>query len=97
MKAGDALQAATETYAQRNQVYADNFVRLGNVMHAMFPGGLTMQTPKDWQRLYAFMMLQVKQTRYAAQWYKGGHPDSSIDTVVYAALQKEIDDDGPYT
>jgi hypothetical protein len=38
------------------------------------------------------MMIQVKQTRYAAQWYNGGHQDSSIDTIVYAALQKEIDD-----
>jgi hypothetical protein len=92
MKAGDALQAATETYVQRNNLYADNFVRLGAVMHAMFPAGLMVQSPHDWQRLYAFMMLQVKQTRYAAQWRNGGHPDSSIDTVVYAALQKEIDD-----
>jgi hypothetical protein len=92
MKAGDALKAATDTYAQRNQVYADNFVRLGNVMHEMFPKGLTVQTPKEWQRLYALMMIQVKQTRYVAQWQNGGHPDSSIDTVVYAALQKEIDD-----
>ena len=92
MKAGDALKAATDTYAQRNQVYADNYIRLGRVMHEMFPKGLTVQTPKEWQRLYALMMIQVKQTRYAAQWRNGGHSDSSIDTVVYAALQKEIDD-----
>jgi|KBSSwiStaDraftv2_1062776.scaffolds.fasta_scaffold40651_3 hypothetical protein len=92
MNTTDSLKAAMQTYEQRNDVYADNFVRLGNVMAAMFPGGLTMQTPKDWQRLYTFMMIQVKQTRYAAQWYNGGHQDSSIDTIVYAALQKEIDD-----
>lgn len=92
MTAGDALKKAHETYEQRNNVYDDNWVRIGRVMHALFPAGLEVKTSKDWQRLYALMMIQVKQTRYVAQWGKGGHEDSSVDTAVYAALQKEIDD-----
>jgi len=97
MTAADVLRKALETYEQRNLVYNDNYVRLGLVMQALFPDGLTIKYAKDWERLYALLMIQVKQTRYVEQWQNGGHPDSSIDTAVYAALQKEIDDDGSPT
>jgi len=89
----DVLKLAERTYKERNRSYHDNFVRLGNAMHSMFPDGLTMQSPDDWTRLYFFMANQVKMSRYATNWYEGGHKDSSVDAAVYAAMLHAYDKD----
>ena len=90
--AADKLEAMAATFRERNAVYGDNFLRLGNAMHAMFPQGLTVSGPDDWTRLYFFMLQQVKQSRYATNFTKGGHVDSVHDTAVYAALLEAFDE-----
>jgi hypothetical protein len=90
--AADKLEAMAQTFRERNAVYGDNFLRLGNAMHAMFPQGLTVASPADWTRLYFFMLQQVKQSRYATNFTKGGHQDSVHDTAVYAALLEAFDE-----
>jgi len=89
----DVLTQAAKTYRERNKVYAANFVRLGNVMAALFPDGLTIETPEDWTRLYFFMLTHVKMSRYATQWDVGGHSDSTVDASVYAAMLHAWDKD----
>jgi hypothetical protein len=90
--AADKLEAMAATFRERNAVYGDNFIRLGNAMHAMFPQGLTLNSADDWTRLYFFMLQQVKQSRYATNFNRGGHPDSVHDTAVYAALLEVFDE-----
>lgn len=90
--AADKLEAMAATFRERNAVYGNNFERLGNAMHAMFPQGLTVATPQDWTRLYFFMLQQVKQSRYATNFTKGGHADSTHDSAVYAALLEAFDE-----
>lgn len=90
--AADALEAMAATFRERNAVYGNNFERLGHAMHAMFPQGLTIDNPDDWTRLYFFFLQQVKLSRYATNFKRGGHKDSTHDTSVYAALLEAFDD-----
>lgn len=90
--AADTLEAMAATFRERNKVYGDNYVRLGNAMHALFPEGLTVNTSDDWVRLYFFFLQQVKTSRYATNFTTGGHPDSVHDAAVYAAMLETFDD-----
>lgn len=90
--AADKLEAMAATFRERNKIYGDNFVRVGHAMHAMFPAGLTINNPQDWTRLYFFMLQQVKSSRYATNFTKGGHADSVHDAAVYAALLEAFDE-----
>lgn len=90
--AADKLEAMAATFRERNKVYGDNFIRLGHSMHAMFPEGLTVNTPEDWTRLYFFFLQQVKASRYATNFNKGGHVDSVHDAAVYMAMLESFDE-----
>jgi hypothetical protein len=90
--AADKLDAMAATYRERNAVYKDNFIRLGEAMHALFPQGLTVNNPADWTRLYFFFLQQVKLSRYATNFNAGGHADSVHDAAVYAAMLEAFDE-----
>lgn len=90
--AADILAESAATYRERNKVYKDNFHRIGHVMAAMFPEGLTIKTPQDWTRLYFFFLMVVKQTRYVTNWSTGGHKDSAHDAQVYGAMLEAYDE-----
>jgi hypothetical protein len=89
----EVLDKAANTYRERNKVYVDNYIRLGNVMHGLFPEGLMINSPEEWTRLYFFLLNQVKMSRYATQWDAGGHADSTLDASVYAAMLHAFDHD----
>lgn len=81
-----ALQAAADTFKARGAVYRDNHQRTGEVLAALFPGGITIRSPDDHERLALLMLIIVKLTRYTVEWDNGGHKDSIHDTMVYAAM-----------
>ena len=89
----EILTEAAKTYAKRNKVYGDNYKRFGNVMSAMFPNGLSVKDPSDWNRLGIFVQMMSKATRYAAQFENGGHKDSAHDGSVYNAMLEELTDE----
>lgn len=89
----DVLEEAAITFRERNKIYNDNYVRLGNALHAFFPHGLEIKTAQDWTRFYFFMLMLVKLSRYATNFEGGGHHDSSLDTCVYAAMLHAWDKD----
>lgn len=89
--AGQILEGAMRTFIERNSAYKDNFVRIGKAMEALFPGGLAIHSAAEWSRMYFFMMLMTKLSRYATNWEKGGHADSAHDMIVYAALLEAFD------
>lgn len=90
-KAHDILREAAKTYEERNAVYGDNYIRVGQVMQAHFPDGLTVVSADDWNRLHIFLLGVVKDTRYVTNWSKSGHADSCRDATVYSAMLEEID------
>lgn len=90
-KAGDILTQAAETYRDRHAVYGDNYKLVGEVMKALFPGGVMLKTPTDHNRFHILLLEVVKLTRYVQNWSRGGHDDSQLDLSVYAAMMVEID------
>lgn len=90
-KAHHILREAAQTYEERNKVYGDNYIRVGEVMQAHFPNGLHVVTSDDWNRLHIFLLGVVKDTRYVTNWNAGGHADSIRDRTVYSAMLEEID------
>lgn len=91
----DILEAAAKTFRERNAVYGDNYLRVGGMMAAMFPDGVNIKTAHDWNRMHILMLDMVKKSRYAVNWYAGGHEDSVLDATVYSAMLAAIDKGGP--
>ena len=88
--AAEILDAMAATYRERNALYKDNYKRFGALMVSLFPEGLTVRTPDEWNRICIYMMITSKLTRYAANFEKGGHQDSIHDAGVYSAMLEEL-------
>lgn len=84
--AADVLEKGAELYRERNQQYGDGFIVTGNVLAAMFPHGVELKTQQDFRRWHLFEWMVGKMVRYAANFSRGGHPDSMEDAVVYGAM-----------
>lgn len=91
MTPDEILNAAAETYRERNAVYKDNYKNIGPVLAGFFPSGIRLQTPDEFIRFHLFMLMAIKLTRYANNWATG-HADSLRDTAVYAAMLEAVDD-----
>lgn len=89
--AGDILEEGGKTFKERHAVYGNNFLKVGDIMVAMFPKGLTLTTSEDWIRLELLMMKIVKFSRYAENFVNGGHEDSIHDDMVYSAMLEFVD------
>jgi hypothetical protein len=87
------LRNLADLYEERNAVYGDDYKRHGDIMMALFPDGLTLDTAMDFNRYGIFKELVTKLSRYAAQWKQGGHYDSLNDKSVYAQILQELDAD----
>jgi hypothetical protein len=87
------LEAAANTYRERHPIYGRNWHKVGGVLAAMFPEGITLKEPEDFTRFYLFVLQVMKQTRYANNFASGGHPDSALDTAVYSALLLAVDEE----
>lgn len=88
---GDRLRSAAGIYDERNALYGDNYKRFGHIMQHLFPEGLALKTPDEWNRIGVFIQAVAKKTRYAAQFLKGGHEDSLDDDAVYSMMLQELD------
>lgn len=91
----ERLRCLAALYEERQAMYGDNYKRFGDVMHALFPNGLVLNDAHDFNRFGLFVQMVYKQTRYAAQYEDGGHPDSLDDLSVYTQMLCEIDAEGP--
>lgn len=78
------------TFAERNKAYGDSYRVTGNVLAAMFPRGLALNTPDQWNRFGAFYMVVCKMVRYAETLSDGGHVDSAHDSAVYSAILEQL-------
>lgn len=87
------LTECAGTYDQRNALYGDNYKRFGIIMLGLFPKGLTLRSPDDWNRIGLFVQAMSKVTRYAQNFEKGGHDDSLLDSSVYQQMLREVDEE----
>lgn len=81
--AATILAAGAKTYAERNEVYGDNWRNFAPVMRALFPDGVPQELifSDKWN---LFEMVVGKLTRFANS--KLTHRDSIHDAMVYAAM-----------
>ncbi len=86
--AADILAEMAETYRERNKVYGDNYKRVGDVMSALFPEGVMLVTPEDFNVWHLFELMVVKMTRFANSSLT--HEDSIHDLAVYAAMVESL-------
>ena len=86
-----ALSDLGALYEERNKLYKNNYMHLGHMIAAMFPEGLILKTPEEFNRFALFLMLAHKQSRYAHSLLNGGHIDSLDDMSVYAQMLQEYD------
>ena len=87
------LEACAKTYRQRNALYGNNYKRFGHIMAQMFPNGISLKTPDDFNRFGVFVQIVSKLTRYCAQYGEGGHKDSLLDEAVYSVMMHEVDNE----
>jgi len=85
------LRSAAEIYEQRNKLYGDNYKEFGNWVDKLFPEGLAVDTPEDFNRLGVLIQMLSKISRYAHNFHKGGHDDSLGDLAIYTMMLKELD------
>lgn len=85
------LRSKAALYDERNKIYGDNYKLFGSVMRSMFPAGVFLESEDDFNRFGVFVQIIAKQTRYAANFMRGGHDDSLDDTSVYSMMLKELD------
>lgn len=86
----EILAEAANTFKSRNPVYGDGWVRVGEVIAALFPQGIELRSPEDHERYSQIIMIAVKLTRYTNDWDKP-HQDSIHDLTVYGAILEHID------
>lgn len=89
-RAPDLLELGAATYRQRNKLYGDNYHHFGKLMMGLFPNGLTVNDPDDWNRLALVINCAGKLQRYTQSFTRGGHQDSVHDLMVYAAMLEEL-------
>lgn len=89
----EILRTAAGTYEERNRVYGDSYKLIGHTFASIFPKGLTLKTPEEWNRALLFIHVVNKACRYANNLQSGGHKDSARDASVYSAMLEEVTDE----
>lgn len=88
-RAPELLRAGADTFAERNAIYGDTYLNIGDGLASMLPKGVHLNTPAEFNRFVNFIQCVGKLYRYAAQMDTGGHVDSAHDLMVYAAMLEE--------
>lgn len=84
----EILQEAAQTYHDRNMIYKDNYKKVGEIMHCLFPDGIPDSSVEGYNVWHLFELMIVKITRFANTELK--HTDSMRDVAVYAAMIESI-------
>lgn len=81
-----------EVFEERAKQYGDNYKEIGAMLDALFPEGLSVDNPDDFNRLGVLIQMCSKLTRYTNAFRRGeGHDDSLADLAVYTTMLREID------
>lgn len=94
MKVIETLEEASAIFKQRNRLYGSGYKQSGKILKAFFPDGLSLKTEEDFTRASNLLIIIGKLSRYCINYSTGGHEDSAIDSIVYWAIQIELDAKG---
>lgn len=82
-----ALEAAAQTFRERNAVYGNNYEMVGPIMGILFPDGVDRQLLSS-DQFHLFELVIVKLSRLATS--RLTHTDSAHDAAVYCAMIEAI-------
>ncbi|KKM64274.1 hypothetical protein LCGC14_1502980 [marine sediment metagenome] len=82
----EILMLAIAEYDLRDSTYGETWRRTGEVYAAMFPEGINLRSAEEFQRYQMFSLAFGKLIRYANNIASGGHEDSALDLINYAAM-----------
>jgi len=85
------LESLVKLYEERNKTYGNDYHENGRLMEALFPNGIKLDTPNDFNRYSVLVHIVTKIGRYVRSFENGGHEDSLNDLIVYAAMLLELD------
>lgn len=88
MQPDEILIAMAETYRERSKQYGNNWRKIGAVMVALYPTGLTLETEDDFNKFHLFLLSMVKLTRLSESGLS--HQDSAHDNAVYSAMLESL-------
>ena len=87
----ELLNEAAELYRTKNTLYGDSYRITGELLEALFPGGMKLNTRKDFNRFSIFTLILGKIARYSNHWYNPDVEDTMLDLSVYATMLRELD------
>lgn len=80
----EILERMAHTYRERNAAYGENFALMGPIMKSLFPSGIALRTPEDFELFHLLDWLVGKLSRFVQTGMT--HVDSIHDAAVYAAM-----------
>ena len=80
------LAQASTLYTARDAKYSDTHKHHGLMLATLFPNGVTLRNSEEFARFLTIGMCVIKLSRYANCIQKGGHEDSALDLINYAAI-----------
>jgi len=91
LKPDQALHELATLYQFKNSLYGDSYKQTGYLLHALFPNGITLETPDDHNRFAILVIMMSKFNRYCNNFNKHIDPDHMKDISVYASMLLELD------
>lgn len=86
----DCLIEGVELFQQRNGTYRAAYLKFGDVMHALYPDGISAQGPQQMAELGLLIQIVSKVTRNSGAPAGEMHLDSIADLKVYAAMLESV-------
>jgi len=87
----DFLRESADIFEERNKAYGGSYKDFGNIMKALFPDGIHIDSAEDMNRFGVLHMMVSKLHRYCGNFDKGGHADSLTDLSTYSGMLNELD------
>ena len=89
--AGELLKEAAKLYAEKNKEYGGTYKQHGEIMKALFPHGLTIETVGEFNYYHLLVLITVKLVRCTNSFHRGSiHQDSAHDMGIYSFMLEEI-------
>lgn len=82
----EVLQECMKIQEERGKVYDRSFNQTGLIYKALLPNGIELNTAEDMALFAALGNVIMKLNRFCANIHDGGHDDSAVDLVNYAAI-----------
>lgn len=93
LPAGENLKQAAALFEERAAIYRANYWTCAEIMKLLFPDGVHLENEGELMRYQFLEHIVNKLTRYAFNFHKGGHADSSADSIVYWAMLAAADEE----